>query len=85
MPICFAIKLIISCNAPNGHSHPQNKPLPKTIVDIIVKARIIKIKGSIKKKFKSAPVKGILIRDNILKIDNCAPVYQPIHINVNNK
>ena len=52
---------------------------------IIVKTRIIKIKGSIKKKLRSAPVIGILIRDKILKIDNCAPVYQPIHINVNDK
>ena len=55
IPMVLATKLINSCNAPKGHSHPQNVPLPQINKVTATKTHKITVMGSFMKKLKSSP------------------------------
>ena len=55
IPMALANKLINSCKAPKGHSHPQNVPLPQTNKVTATKTHKITVIGSFMKKLKSPP------------------------------
>ncbi|MOA57710.1 hypothetical protein D3C78_1819380 [compost metagenome] len=67
-----ASSLINSCNAPNGHSQPQNTPRPHSRMLAAVKVQRMKISGSVRNSSQRKPSNKAWTKVSTLTTDNWA-------------
>src|SRR5690554_4800702 len=80
--ILRAISLISSCNAPKGHSQPQNTPRPQSRILAAVKVQMMKMIGSLRNSSQRNSVNRACTKVSTLTMDSCPNAYQPMNTTV---
>src|SRR5690606_499165 len=72
-----AARFVSSCNAPNGHSQPQNGPRPQNSNAAATEHQRMKISGSTRNDSQRKPVRSESTKVSTLTTESCACAIQP--------